>query len=197
MKPWMVKLERVGEAIERATTPDGTLSSLIRISRFSLIYFFVVIAIQFVIWCADAMSGSDLAASLALAGSSGLFFCTLGALMAATRRQLRKQRRELCGESILCELQQARISDLEDQEARMAERVRLLRLDFEAEKMLLSEIREEREVELKALGFAQGVRQGPEIRQYLSDPRRRLRVVPDQGERSDVGHEDVQGKGIA
>lgn len=71
---------------------------------------------------------------------------------------------------------------MELQERRMEETLNALKRQHAEERQLLLEIREEREAELKALGFVQGLKQGPEVMEYLNNPRLRLRALPQQSE---------------
>ncbi|MCX4578152.1 hypothetical protein OHB41_34180 [Streptomyces sp. NBC_01571] len=59
-----------------------------------------------------------------------------------------------------------------------------LRADFAAEKAALEDLREERIAQERMAGFIDGVSKSPEMMAYLSNPRNRLRIVPDSEEKS-------------
>lgn len=80
------------------------------------------------------------------------------------------------------DLFEMQLEGMELQERRMEEALATLKRQHADERQLLLEIREEREAELKALGFVQGVQQGPEVMEYLNNPRMRLRALPQQGD---------------
>lgn len=95
----------------------------------------------------------------------------------------------LRGEVWLRDLYEIRTKDLKRQEAYMAENVRRLKADFEEEKKLLQEIREERESELQALGYVKELKDRPDVQRFLDDPRHGMRIVSTESGGGNAGTE--------